>query len=70
MTDTLNGRAVTNLFAEIKRRRMTQEEFAELAGVSRVTLSRILNGHTVLDLDRLEVFARLLELEPSKLLND
>jgi transcriptional regulator with XRE-family HTH domain len=70
MTDTLSGRAATNLKAEIIRRGMTQEEFAEKAGISRITMSRILNGHTDMDLTRLEKFAAVLGVEPSKLLND
>lgn len=70
MTDTLNGRAAANLKAEIVRRGMTQEEFAEKANFTRQTLGNILTGKTALDLPRLELFASLLGIEPSKLLND
>ena len=70
MTDTLSGRAAANLRAEIARRNLTQEEFADKAGISRNTLGNILAGRTVLDLDRLDTFARLLEVEPAKLIND
>lgn len=70
MTDTLNGRAATNLRAEIVRKGMTQEEFAEKANFTRATLGNILAGRTAIDLPRLELFAKLLEIEPSKLLND
>lgn len=70
MTDTLSGRAAANLRAEIARRNLTQEEFADRAGISRNTLGNILAGRTVLDLDRLDTFARLLEIEPAKLIND
>lgn len=70
MADTLNSRAAANLRGEIARRNLTQEEFADKARISRNTLGNILNGRTVIDLDRLQVFAGLLEIEPSKLLND
>lgn len=70
MSDTLNSRAAANLKAQIVRRDYTQEEFAEKAGLSRNTLGNLLAGRTVLDLDRLELFARLLDVEPAKLLND
>ena len=70
MSDTLNSRAAANLKAQIVRRDYTQEEFAEKAGLSRNTLGNLIAGRTVIDLDRLELFARLLEIEPSKLLND
>jgi transcriptional regulator with XRE-family HTH domain len=70
MTDTLSGRAAANLRAEIARRNLTQEEFADRAGISRNTLGNILAGRTVLDLDRLDNFARLLDIEPAKLIND
>lgn len=70
MADTLNSRAASNLRGEIARRNMTQEEFADKARISRNTLGNILNGRTVIDLDRLQVFAGLLDIEPAKLLND
>lgn len=70
MPDTLSGRAAANLRGQIARHNLTQEEFAEKAGLSRNTLGNILAGRTTIDLDRLELFARLLEIEPSKLLND
>lgn len=70
MAETLNSRAASNLRGEIARRNMTQEEFADKARISRNTLGNILNGRTVIDLDRLQVFAGLLEIEPSKLLDD
>jgi transcriptional regulator with XRE-family HTH domain len=70
MTDTLNRRAAANLRGEIARRNLTQEEFAEKAQISRNTLGNLLAGRTVLDLDRLELFARLLEIEPARLITD
>jgi transcriptional regulator with XRE-family HTH domain len=69
MTETLSGRAAANLRGEIARRNFTQEEFADKAGISRNTLGNLLAGRTVIDLDRLETFARLLEIEPAKLIN-
>lgn len=69
-TEPLNSRAASNLRGEIARRNMTQEEFADKARISRNTLGNILNNRTVIDLDRLELFAGLLDIEPSKLLND
>ena len=70
MTDTLNGRAAANLRGEIVRRGLTQEQFADRAGLSRNTLGNLLAGRTTIDLDRLERFAEILDVEPSKLLND
>lgn len=70
MTDTLNGRVAANLRGEIARRGLTQEEFADKAKISRNTLGNLLAGRTVIDLVRLEHFARLLNVEPTKLLTD
>lgn len=70
MPDTLSGRVAANLRAELARRGLTQEQFADRAGVHRTTMTRMLSGTTTLDLERLEQLAGLLELEPSKLLND
>lgn len=70
MTDTLSSRAAANLRGEIARRNMTQEAFADKAGISRNTLGNLLAGRTVLDLDRLEAFAQVLEISPAKLLTD
>lgn len=69
MTDTLNGRTAANLRGEIARRNLTQEEFAAKARISRNTLGNLLAGRTVIDLDRLEWFAKLLDVEPAKLIN-
>jgi transcriptional regulator with XRE-family HTH domain len=70
MPDTLSGRVAANLRAELARRGLTQETFADQAGVHRTTMTRMLNGSTSMDLERLEQLARILEVEPSKLLND
>lgn len=66
----LNSRAAANLRAELARRQIKQEEFAQSIGMSRPTLTAILNGQTNITLSRLEVIAAALDLEPSKLLND
>lgn len=70
MNETLSSRAAANLRGEIARRNLKQEEFAEKAGISRNTLGNVLAGRTVIDLDRLEAFARVLEIDPAKLLTD
>jgi transcriptional regulator with XRE-family HTH domain len=70
MTDTLNGRVAANLRAELTRRSLTQEQFAEQARIGRTTMQALLAGRVGISLDRLDLFARLLSVEPSKLLND
>ena len=70
MPETLSGRVAANLRAELARRGLTQEAFADQAGVHRTTMTRMLSGSTSIDLDRLDQLARLLDVEPSKLLND
>lgn len=70
MTNSLNSRAAANLRAEIVRKGLTQEQFAEKANFTRATLGNILAGRTAIDLPRLELFADLLEIEPAKLIND
>lgn len=71
MTDTtLSGRVAANLRAELSRRSISQEKFADMAGISRSSLNQRLTGRTVLDLAELEQYADLLGIEPSKLLND
>ena len=70
MADTLNSRAAANVRAELARRRITQEEFADKLGVGRTTLTTLLAGETKMTLDRLESIAAALEVEPAKLLND
>lgn len=70
MEETLSDQVASNLRAELSRRRISQETFAEMAGISRSSLNQRLNGRTVLDLAELEQFADLLGIEPAKLLND
>lgn len=70
MTDTLNGRAAANIRAELARRRLTQEQFAEACQMPRTVLTELLAERTRITLERLETIARVLELEPAKLLND
>lgn len=70
MSDTLNSRTAANIRAELARRRITQEEFAERLGMGRTSVTAMLLGQTAITLPKLERIAELLELEPSKLLND
>lgn len=70
MTDTLSGRVAANLRAELSRRSISQEKFAEMADVSRSSLNQRLTGRTVIDLAELEQYAGLLGVDPSKLLTD
>lgn len=70
MTDTLNGRAAANIRAEMARRRINQETLAAGAGLSRPALSELLSEKTQITLAKLEAIAGVLEVEPSKLLND
>lgn len=70
MTDTLNGRAAANIRARLGALRMTHEQLAEAAGMSRGAVTAIVNEQTKITLDRLELIATALDVEPSKLLND
>lgn len=70
MTDTLNGRVAANIRAELARRSLTQDAFAEQAKLGRTTMQALLAGRVGISLDRLDLFARLLGVEPAKLLND
>lgn len=70
MTDTLNSRTAANIRAELARRRITQEEFAERIGMGRTSVTAMLLGQTAITLPKLERIADVLEVEPSKLLND
>jgi transcriptional regulator with XRE-family HTH domain len=69
-TLTLNDRTAANIRAELARRQMTHDEVAKRLGLARNAVTAMLNGQTNITLSRLEVIADLLELEPSKLLND
>lgn len=68
--DTLNGRAVANIRGEMGRRRITQDRLSELLKWPRSNLAAVLTERTRLSLDKLEQIAGVLEVEPSKLLND
>jgi len=70
MNDTLNSRTAANIRAELARRRITQEEFAERIGMGRTSVTAMLAGQTAITLPKLERIADVLEVEPSKLLND
>ncbi len=51
-------------------RNLTQEALAENVGVDRRTISRIENGHTVLDADLAHLIARALRVGPGWLFSD
>lgn len=70
MTDSLNSRTAANIRAELARRRITQEEFAERIGMGRTSVTAMLLGQTAITLPKLERIAAVLDVEPSKLLND
>lgn len=70
MTDTLNSRAAANIRAEMARHRVSQEDLATAAGLSRPALSDLLGEKTQITLAKLDAIATALEVEPAKLLND
>ena len=70
MEDTLNGRAAANIRAVLAVRRMTHEELAVKAGLSRGVVTAMLSGGSNITLRKLELMAGALDVEPSKLLND
>lgn len=70
MTDSLNSRTAANIRAELARRRITQEEFADRLGMGRTSVTAMLLGQTAITLPKLERIAAVLDVEPSKLLND
>ena len=68
MTDTLNGRAAANIRAQLGARRMTHSELAERAGMSRGTVTAMLNETVKITLVSLELIAGALDVEPATLL--
>lgn len=68
MEDTLNGRAAANLRALLAARRMTHEDLAVRAGLSRGVVTAMLSQGSNITLRKLELMADALEVEPSKLL--
>lgn len=68
--ETLNDRVATNIRAELTRRKLTQEEFAAKAKIGRTTMQALLAGRVGITINRLALFASILEVEPAKLLND
>lgn len=70
MTDTLNGRVAANIRAEIAKRRLRQDDVATALDWPRSVLSELLNERTQITLTKLEKIAAVLDVEPSKLLND
>lgn len=69
-TLTLNSRTAANIRAELARRQMTHDQLAEALGLARNAVTAMVNGQTNITLSRLEVIAAVLNLEPSKLLDD
>lgn len=67
--DSLNERAVSNIRAEMGRRRLTQVELADRLKWGRTALTELLNGNVQMTLIKLEQIADVLQVEPSKLLN-
>ena len=68
MDDTLNSRTAANIRAELARRRITQEEFAATLGIGRTAVTAMLNGQTAITLDKLELVAAALGMDPRDLL--
>lgn len=69
-TDTLNDRVAANIRAELARRKITQEQFAESIGMGRTAFTALVAGRTAINLRKLERIATVLKVEPSKLLSD
>lgn len=69
-TDSLSGRVAANIRAELARRRLTHEEFADTMHMSRQAMTNRLLGRTPISLDELADFAAALDVEPAKLIND
>lgn len=51
-------------------RNLTQEQLAEAVSLDRQTISRIENGHTTVDSDRVHLIARHLGVEPAWIFSD
>lgn len=69
-TLTLNDRVRRNIRAELTRRDLTHEQFAEQLGMGRTAFVALVAGRTNMTLARLESIAAELGIEPSKLLTD
>lgn len=52
------------------RRNLTQEQLAAAANLDRRTISKIENGHTTIDSDRVHLIAQRLGVEPSWIFSD
>lgn len=68
--DTLNARAAGNIRAAMSKRRVTHQELADRLNWPRTSVTELLNENTQITLAKLEQIADVLEVEPSKLLND
>lgn len=67
-TLVLNDRARRNIRAELARREITQEQFADLVGMGRTAAIALLAGRTNITLSRLETVARALRIPATDLL--
>lgn len=67
---SLTETAAGNIRAELGRRQWSQTTLADKLGWTRSTLSTMLAGRQHITLAKLEQIADVLEVEPSKLLND
>jgi transcriptional regulator with XRE-family HTH domain len=65
---TPSQQVVSNIRAEIARRRVSQRVVAERLGISQPAFSARLAGKTSLDIDELFAIADLLEVDPAALL--
>lgn len=66
----LNAVAVGNIKGQLRKRGLTYDQFAPLVGLTRGTFAQRMAGNTALSLPELGAIARVLELEPAKLIND
>ena len=69
MTDTLNGRTAANIRALLGARRITHAQLAERAGLSRQSVTAILNESTKITLVTLECVADALDVDPAALIH-
>ena len=70
MEDTLNGRTAARLRAQLAARRMTHEELAAKAGLSRGVVTAMLSDNSNITLRKLELMAAALDVDPATLLSN
>ena len=69
MTQTLSGTVAANIRAEAARRRKTQAQLAEAAGLSQFAISRRMREEFPFTLDEVQAIADFLGVPLSDLLN-